>query len=80
MVLDAWRRGAQGYGFGELGVRVLLKGNGDRGSFYFTGSLGGLGVFGNLNQTCREVTFEFECTERVTYAGPMLGVGAEWRL
>lgn len=71
--------GSAGYGYGELGVRVLLAGNGDRGSVYFTGSLGGLGVFGDLNRTCVEPTFEFECTERVTYAGPLLGAGAEWR-
>jgi hypothetical protein len=72
--------GGAGYGFGELGVRVLLVGNGDRGSVFFTGALGGLGVFENTTYVCKEPTFEFDCTQTVTYAGPMLGAGAEWRL
>lgn len=72
--------GSAGYGFGELGVRVLLVGNGDRGSVFFTGALGGLGVFETETYVCKEPTFEFECTQTVTYAGPMLGAGAEWRL
>jgi hypothetical protein len=72
--------GGSGFAFGELGVRVLVKGNGDRGSVFFTGSLGGLGVFETDTSVCKEPTFEFECTDTVTYAGPMLGAGAEWRL
>ena len=72
--------GGSGFGFGELGVRVLVKGNGDRGSVFFTGTLGGLGVFESKTYTCKEPTFEYECTQTVTYAGPMLGAGAEWRL
>jgi hypothetical protein len=47
---------------------------------FFTGTLGGLGVFETQSYTCKEPTFEYECTHTVTYAGPMLGAGAEWRL
>jgi len=72
--------GGSGFGFGELGVRVLLKGNGDRGSVFFTGTLGGVAIYETETLVCKEPTFEFECTETVTYAGPMLGAGAEWRL
>jgi len=72
--------GLSGFGFGELGVRVLAKGNGDRGSVFFTGTLGGLGVFETETYVCKEPTFEYECTHTVSYAGPMLGAGAEWRL
>lgn len=72
--------GSAGFAFGELGVRVLVRGNGDRGSVFFTGALGGLGVFETKTYVCKEPTMEYECTNRVTYAGPMLGVGAEWRL
>jgi len=72
--------GGSGFGFGELGVRALVKGNGDRGSVFFTGIVGGLVVFKTDTTVCRQPTFEFECTDTVTYAGPMLGAGAEWRL
>jgi hypothetical protein len=72
--------GQGGFAFGELGVRTLLVGNGDRGSVFFTGTLGGLGVFETKTYTCVEPTFEYSCTQSVTYAGPMLGGGAEWRL
>jgi hypothetical protein len=72
--------GDAGYGYGELGVRTLLKGNGDRGSFYFTGTVGGVGVYKTATFTCRDSISEWECTERIHYAGPMLGAGAEWRL
>jgi len=72
--------GGAGFAFGELGVRALLVGNGDRGSVFFTGTLGGLGVFETETYTCKEPTFEYPCTNTVTYAGPMLGAGAEWRL
>jgi hypothetical protein len=72
--------GTAGYGYGELGVRVLLRGNGDRGSVFFTGSVGGVGVFADRVTTCGDPAFQsFDCTESTLYAGPMLGAGAEWR-
>ena len=71
--------GSAGYGFGEIGVRALLLGNGDRGSFFFTGSAGGGGVFENRSMTCSGDGFTFPCPDPVLYVGPMLGVGGEWR-
>jgi hypothetical protein len=71
--------GSAGYGFGEIGVRALVLGNGDRGSFFFTGSAGGAGVFENTSITCSGDGFTFPCPDPVLYAGPMLGVGGEWR-
>lgn len=72
--------GSAGYGYGDLGVRALLRGNGDKGSFFFTGTVGGVGVFENLNAQCGDgETFEFGCDDEVVYAGPTIGAGGEWR-
>src|SRR5262249_18917334 len=61
--------GPAGYGYGEMGVRVLLRGNGDRGSVFFTGTIGGVGIFQTWATVCGQQDFEFPCTENVTYAG-----------
>jgi hypothetical protein len=72
--------GSAGYGYGELGVRALLRGNGDKGSFFFTGTVGGVGVFEFVNTACGDgQTFEFGCDNQVRYAGPTIGAGGEWR-
>lgn len=63
-----------GYGFGELGLRVLLAGNGAAGSKFLTVTAGGAAVF--KSGTCPENEF---CTEAPTFGGPMAGVGGEWR-
>lgn len=66
--------GNVGYGFGELGLRVLLTGNGLAGSKYLTVTAGGAGVF--KSGDCPP--FEF-CGQGISYGGPMAGVGGEWR-
>ena len=71
--------GSAGYAYGEIGVRVLLKGNGDRGSVFFNGSVGGVGIFQEQELTCGSAEFTFPCWQTTSYAGPMLGAGAEWR-
>jgi hypothetical protein len=76
--------GVAGYAFGEVGLRVLLQGNGDRGSLYLTPTLGGGGVFGetdcNGDDTYEQyVDQDGECFEEVSYAGPLVGLGVEWR-
>jgi hypothetical protein len=71
--------GSSGYGYGEIGVRVLLTGNGDRGSVFFNGSVGGVAIIQEQELTCGGEGFTFTCFETTTYAGPMLGAGAEWR-
>ena len=71
--------GSAGYGYGEIGVRALLRGNGDKGSFFFTGTVGGVGVFDNVAATCGGADFEFDCDEDILYAGPTIGAGGEWR-
>jgi hypothetical protein len=71
--------GSAGYGYGEAGVRTLLRGNGDRGSFFLSGTIGGMGVFENRNEICAEEDFTFPCPEEAYYAGPLIGAGGEWR-
>lgn len=66
--------GNVGYGFGELGLRVLLAGNGFAGSKFLTVTAGGVGVF--KSGTCDEF---FSCSEEKSYGGPMAGLGGEWR-
>lgn len=54
-----------GYAFGEIGVRRLVTGDGGPGSLFVSPAIGGAAVL-------RE--------EAHTIAGPMIGVGLEWRL
>ena len=63
-----------GYGFGELGMRMLLTGNGLAGSKFLTITAGGAAVF--RSPTCDEFSF---CGEDLVYGGPMAGIGGEWR-
>jgi hypothetical protein len=67
--------GNVGYGYGELGLRVLLTGNGLAGSKFLTVTAGGAGVF--KSGTCDP--FFGSCSDSISYAGPMAGVGGEWR-
>jgi hypothetical protein len=78
-LLFAGGGGSAGFGYGEMGVRALLRGNGDRGSFFFTGSVGGAGVFENIDTRCSEINLTYACHKQVLYSGPMIGAGGEWR-
>jgi len=60
--------GSVGAGYGELGLRALLTGNGDRDSFFLTAVVGGVNVFEQDN-----------FSSRIDYTGPMVGIGGEWR-
>jgi hypothetical protein len=69
--------GSLGLGHGELGLRMLLDGNGDRGSFFLTTTIGFVHVF----ETPRCLDPFGLCDEEdIDYSGPMVGVGGEWRL
>jgi hypothetical protein len=77
--------GVSGYGYGEIALKVLVKGNGDRGSLFLTPSLGGGGVFGETEKNipaneCYSYMENGKCIKEVSYAGPMIGIGVEWRL
>ncbi|HET6334372.1 MAG TPA: hypothetical protein VFG30_14210 [Polyangiales bacterium] len=66
--------GSLGMGFGEIGLRVLLDGNGDAGSFFLTATIGGIHLF--RSRFCS--SNEFNC-DAVDYTGPHAGVGGDWR-
>jgi hypothetical protein len=66
--------GNVGYGYGEIGLRVLANGNGLAGSTFLTVTAGGAAVF--RSGTCDEF---FSCTQPVNFGGPMAGIGGEWR-
>jgi hypothetical protein len=65
--------GQLGLGFGEVGLRLLMVGNGGADSFFLTSVIGGVNVF----QGC--IVQNDQCTQ-IDYAGPMVGMGGEWRL
>lgn len=81
--------GVAGYAYGELGLRVLVRGNGGSGSIFITPSVGGAGLFGEKDSTCTYYTYdpetgsgspyEVDCAEEVSYGGPMVGFGMEFR-
>lgn len=71
--------GSVGYGFGEVALRSLTRGNGGPGSFFLEVAVGGSVV---VEASCRPLTTAVNqvepCTDQVV-AGPMLGLGGEWR-
>jgi hypothetical protein len=71
--------GQAGWGYGEIGVRTLLRGNGGPGSVFFAVVLGGVTVFEEQEVQCGSGGFVFPCIDSTTYGGPMLGAGGEWR-
>jgi hypothetical protein len=74
--------GNVGYGYGEFGVRALLSGDGHAGSKFLTVTAGGASVFhgSNCGQLLTEANTDFIlCEEERNYAGPMAGIGGEWR-
>ena len=77
--------GIAGYGYGEIGLRVLLTGNGDHGSLFLTPRLGGAGLFGEIeDDSPADECFDGfidngRCVRDISYAGPMIGLGVEWR-
>jgi hypothetical protein len=67
--------GDLGYGFGEVGLRTLLDGNGGAGSKFLYVSAGGGGVF----ESSSKCAFDFCSSGTMGYGGPMAGIGGEWR-
>ena len=66
------------YGFGDIGARVFVRGDGGKGTVALTGFAGG--AFGGLNlcSTNPDPTNASSCNT-ASLAGPSLGGGVEWR-
>lgn len=78
--------GSTGFSFGELGLRLLVAGNGHRDSLFVSASIGGANVSGEKNSTCYvynemgQPQQPYSCYQSVSYGGPLVGVGVELRL
>lgn len=73
--------GSVGLNFGEVGLRVLMSGNGGAGSFFLTTTIGWTHVFRHCNDVPLTSTGSAaDSCEAVSYQGPMLGAGGEFRL
>ncbi|MBI5526815.1 MAG: hypothetical protein HY897_10825 [Deltaproteobacteria bacterium] len=77
--------GVAGYAFGEIGLRVLVRGNGGPGALFLTPSLGGAALMGEKEGKCTiydyngQKTSTVACAQELSYGGPMVGFGMEWR-
>jgi hypothetical protein len=79
--------GVPGHAFGEVGLRILARGNGGPGSLFLTPTVGGGGIYENLYSNCSDPgavstsnASTGYCREEVGSAGPLIGFGMEWRL
>jgi hypothetical protein len=79
MLITRGGGGRVGFGYGDLGMRVLVRGNGGRGTVALTGFLGGAVIMENLCSANPDSPFNSACNE-ATLAGPSLGGAVEWRL
>jgi hypothetical protein len=73
--------GTVGIAFGEVGLRVLMSGNGRAGSFFLTTTIGWTNLFRGCNDVPVTITGAAanSCVS-AEYEGPMLGAGGEFRL
>jgi hypothetical protein len=65
----------QGFAFGELGVRLRVHGDGGHDTLFVDASAGGGAVFFRNYVTCGD----FTCVSRDSHAGPLVGIGVEYR-
>lgn len=73
--------GSIGLSFGEVGLRVLMSGNGGAGSFFLTTTIGWTNVFRHCNDVPLTPSgAAANSCEGVDHSGPMLGAGGEFRL
>ncbi len=75
--------GQAGYTFGEVGLRVQVLGSGDHGTIFVTPTLGGGALSGQTERDCYDWETpgaDGKCIKDVSYGGPMVGIGVEWRL
>lgn len=70
--------GTVGYAFFEVGGKVLLMGNGTRGSVFLRGTIGYAALYEN-QPLVTDFDGGFFGGEELYYGGPLLGLGVEWR-
>ena len=67
------------HGFGEVGLRCLIRGNGLHDSVFLSLTVGGGGFLTERVVDCQTNFDVAPCTENSGYGGPMVGLGLEWR-
>jgi hypothetical protein len=82
---DAWLilrggGGVEGYGYGEVALRNLLRGNGGPGSLFLEIGVGGAGLYSEFCAFDAVVSTDDELCSDVEIGGPLIAVGGEWRL
>jgi hypothetical protein len=70
--------GVVGFAYGDIGVRVLVAGDGGKGTIALTGFAGGAAIMVDLCSTNPDPPNATSCNNG-TLAGPSLGGGIEWR-
>ena len=70
--------GNVGFAYGDLGVRVLVRGTGGKGTVALTGFAGGASIDENLCSSNPDPPNTTVCNS-ATLVGPSLGAGVEWR-
>jgi hypothetical protein len=71
--------GNVGFGYGDLGVRVVVRGDGGKGTLALTGFAGGALIQLNLCSSNPDPPFASACNS-ANLGGPSLGGGVEWKL
>lgn len=69
--------GTVGYAFVEVGGKVLLAGNGTRGSLFLRGTIGYAALY--ENRPVVVTANGFAADDELFYGGPLIGLGVEWR-
>ncbi len=73
--------GTVGYAFFEVGGKVLITGNGTRGSLFVRGTIGYAALFENRPVSAIDTGngVFFDGFNDLYYGGPLIGLGVEWR-
>lgn len=70
--------GRVGFAYGDLGVRVLVRGDGGKGTIALTGFAGGAAIMVNLCSSNPDPPFASACNTS-SLGGPSLGGAVEWK-
>lgn len=71
--------GLPGHGFGEVGLRTLLAGNGNSGTVFLTPTLGGAVITTERYAEDEYYNDGNRYLQTEDYGGPMVGITVEWR-
>lgn len=72
--------GRSGFALGEIGLRSRLRGEGGSGSLFLTVTVGGTWLAYEEARIDSGPGFSSLSVETISYAGPLVGLGFEWRL